>query len=366
LVITHPDGTVSLDEKLRAGMARYQEHWPDEVILAARSQRGQTTTGVGKTTVSEKSLGFTLHGADNWSEAVRGARPDLVLAPLIPRVAELSDFVRRMVLVAEFSPEELTSSEQTASSGWLASARIRAGGRRRSHFFDGLVRATRGVQCNGYPAYERFRSASSMPLLFFDSRLTTEHVALAQALNRRPPSSSVRLCFSGRLIPGKGPNYAIDAAIALARAGLDVTMSVLGGGELEPQLRRIAPSFVRFGGGLRFQDEWTRFVREEVDLMVLPHVQGDPSGTYLESAGCGVPVLGFDNVALSSLVDRHGIGWTATVRDVAGLVERAHNVLADGAEWGRARAAGLRFMSEHPFEVEFTRRVEHLLALAPD
>jgi len=94
--------------------------------------------------------------------------------------------------------------------------------------------------------------------------------------------------------------------------------------------------------------------------MVLPHVQGDPSGTYLEAAGCGVPVVGFDNVALESLVRRHGLGWTVPMRDIVALADRIESVLADAAGWQEARERGLELMAAHHVDAEFDRRVEHL------
>jgi glycosyltransferase involved in cell wall biosynthesis len=174
----------------------------------------------------------------------------------------------------------------------------------------------------------------------------------------------VHLGFSGRLVRAKGPGYAVDVARALSRDGAKVRLTVMGGGELEPELRRMGSGTVRFAGGLRFADEWTRYVREDIDLMVLPHLLGDPSGTYLESAGCGVPVLGFDNIALSSLVGRHGIGWTVPIQDTAALIDMARRIVADGTGWQRARSHGLAFMADHHVDAEFRRRVEHLRALA--
>ncbi|BAV87395.1 hypothetical protein RA11412_1096 [Rothia aeria] len=40
-------------------------------------------------------------------------------------------------------------------------------------------------------------------------------------------------------------------------------------------------------GFIKFDPEWKKYVRDYVDIMLLPHRQGDPSCTYFESLGMG-------------------------------------------------------------------------------
>lgn len=359
-VIRDATGTrYSMDVKTLDGLHAYRRHWPGRIVLAAPLAPPELAPGPGERWFGA-SDGIDVATGNTSADAVRAAGPGLVLASLTPRIGELADVLDRTVLVVEFAPEELTRHD-AARQDHLARLRTRLGGWRRAASMDRLAARVRGVQANGHPAFDHFAPLARSALLFFDTRLTAEHLRLARETPRRPPGRRLRLCFSGRLIAAKGPSFALDVARALGDAA---TLVMLGTGEQAAELRWNAPENVRFGGHLDFDPDWTRFVREEVDVMLLPHIQGDPSGTYLEAAGCGIPVLGFDNVALDSLVRHHGLGWTVPLGDSAALAAAAKRVLAQPDAWAAARSGCLDFMAEHHFEAEYARRVAHLLSLS--
>jgi glycosyltransferase involved in cell wall biosynthesis len=371
LIVAYP-GTVSfvtkntlvLDEKLRVGMSAYRRLWPHgDVCLAAQATEQISREGAGSRTVRLDELDFDLVTGPTWSDAVRRAGRGLLLAPLIGRFAELEHRASDSVLVAEFTPEDLASTERATARGIAPRARVTLGSIRRRRQMDAWVRTARGVQCNGHPAYDRFSPLSASSLLFFDTRLTQEHVRRAEQAARATPHQPPRLCFSGRLIPGKGPQHAIAVANLLRNQGFECRLSVLGVGDLEASLREQAQDHVEFLGVRDFATAWTPFVTNEVDLMLLPHVQGDPSGTYLEAAGCGVPIVGFDNVALASLSRHHQVGQTAPVGDTRALAALARGILESPERWSRERGQGLAFMREHCFEFEHQQRVNHLASL---
>ena len=243
----------------------------------------------------------------------------------------------------------------------MAHARIALGSRRRRSAYEAWVRRALGIQCNGYPAYDRFAELSPSALLFFDTRLTAEHVRSGP--QRRAPADSrppYRLCFSGRLIEAKGPQHAVAAADLLRAQGIECTLDVIGVGPLEQQLRR--PAEPRSGSAKAWtsREGWTSYVRDEVDLMVLPHTQGDPSGTYLESAGCGVPVVGFDNVALDGArPPATASASTVPLGDDEALGRRLRETSSTtpGAERSCA-TTDCDFMEAHTFEREADRRVD--------
>ena len=361
-------GSIAIDEKLRSGVARYREHWPGgDVVLAA--PRGDDVRpgamGLGTQTRSRDDLGFEIVLGDTWREALHAAAGDLHLLPLLPRLEEVDHLVDRSVLTVEFTPEDLATADRRGAVGIASRARVEVGATRRRKRYERWFEQARGIQCNGYPAHDRFARHSPSALLFFDTRLTADHVRAARDHARAEPSPPLRLCFSGRLIEGKGPQHALAAADRLRAAGVDCTLDVIGVGPLEQPLRRSAGSHVRFLEGMDFAQGWTSYVRNEVDLMVLPHTQGDPSGTYLEAAGCGVPVVGFDNVALDSLVRHHGIGVAVRLGDDDALARAVASVVDDPARWRELRDNGLRFMHEHAFENESDRRIDHLTSLSP-
>jgi len=240
--------------------------------------------------------------------------------------------------------------------------RLRAeiGFRRLTPRLERLVSRADGVQCNGQVAWLAYAGHSPAPLRTYDSRVRLADVHSARGRNESwSPDRTLRLGFSGRMIPIKGPEYVVEAYRRLRGAGLDVSLAMFGDGELRTRLEEGAPD-VCFHGSLDFATEWCPTVASSVDLMVLPHVQSDPAGTYLESAGMGVPVIGFDNVALDHLVEVGGFGWTSPPRRADLLARRIEQLMATPDELRRARSAGTKFMEDHCFEKDFGARVQHL------
>ena len=113
-----------------------------------------------------------------------------------------------------------------------------------------------------------------------------------------------------------------------------------------------------------FDGEWVPFIRDNVDLMVLPHRQGDPSGTYLEAAGLGVPTLGFDNEAFRALVAHEDLGWAVPNGNGRLLLEKALQLVENPAELRKKSINGLTFMNKHHCDHEFAARIQHLEAIA--
>ena len=59
---------------------------------------------------------------------------------------------------------------------------------------------------------------------------------------------------------------------------------------------------VRLHGPVPFETRLVPLSRQTADVFVSCHVQSDPSCTYLEAMGCGLPVVGFANRMLAALV----------------------------------------------------------------
>ncbi len=233
---------------------------------------------------------------------------------------------------------------------------------------ENAVRSATGIQCNGTPTYEAYRELSASPLLYFDTRTREQDVLSDDALERRLKrvidGEPLRLAFSGRLDPMKGAQHLVPFARRLRQLGVRFSLAICGGGSVEESiredLRRDPIAEVEMKGVLDFQSELVPFVKQDVDLFVCPHVQGDPSCTYMETMACGVPIVGFNNEAFQGIVDREPVGWLSPLGDVDALAERVAQIdrlrpiLAE-----RARVA-LSMAREHTYEATFARRVEHL------
>jgi glycosyltransferase involved in cell wall biosynthesis len=111
------------------------------------------------------------------------------------------------------------------------------------------------------------------------------------------PSRSDKVVFVGRLSEEKGAHVLLEA---WASTDLDLRLVVVGGGPLEPLLRRQAPSSVEFLGSLP-----TAAVRElllTARALVFPSICFEGQGLVaLEAAAAALPVLASDLGAMAGL-----------------------------------------------------------------
>ncbi len=353
-------------EKTTSGVAAIAEHWPGRVTVVAPPIAADQGGNLGRTWVRTADLPTEFVAADpvDW---VRRHRPDVAQLPFDVRFAAIGALVPSVVMAENPARERLAYAWPTAP--WTHRPRMVAGAAKQAAALRRMIDAAAAVACNGWAAwsaYGRRRRAHLVePLLFFDSRLPRAEIDEARARRdaRRWEGRPLSLAFSGQLHPAKGPQHAVRASALLDRAGVEHRLSLLGAGRLEDELRSVAGPSVRFLGALPFTPDWVRFIRDEVDLMVLPHVQGDPSGTYVEAAGLGVPVAGFANRALRGHA-RQGFGLLARARSAAALARLLEELDGDRE---RIRLAGLRgaaFMATRGYESEFARRVEQMIAVA--
>lgn len=133
-------------------------------------------------------------------------------------------------------------------------------------------------------------------------------------------------------------------------------------GALEGEIRREAPENLHLVGTLPF-DRWTEWVASEIDLMLLPHVQGDPSGTYLEGMGCGAPFLAFAN-EMSESLHREGLGWITPRGDIAVMAAVLRELSDQPQRIDEQRARGLDFIRANPYLETSRRRVAHVAQIA--
>lgn len=232
------------------------------------------------------------------------------------------------------------------------------------------VRRAAGVQCNGVPIHRSLSRFNKNAMLYFDTRMSEELMATRKMINSRRTTGPLRLAFSGRLIPIKGALDLIDVARHLHRLGTDFQFDIFGDGECREEMqRRIEAaelsSFVRLRGTLRFSTELVPALRANADLFVCCHKQGDPSCTYLETMGCGVPVVGYANEALEGIVRASGVGWT-TPMSALRLAQRIHNLASQRTVLIDAATDSLNFARQHSFEKTFHSRIQHLRRTAAE
>lgn len=286
---------------------------------------------------------------------------DVVTGLLAPHMLSLPESRTPAVLTAEVDWRIRWGIQRALGARGINAARIAAGLARQERKLKVAARHAAGLQCNGPAAMRAYGSFVSSSVMYYDHRVRASDVALTRQVAAWDGNRTLRLGFSGRLDPIKGPQFALEAT-RLARArGLDVELTVFGTGPLENDLRELQGPGIHFAGFRNFRDQWLPEVRDNIDVMLLPHVQGDPSCTYFESLGCGSPILGFENSTLSPLVRDQRVGWAVAETDVDALAHQIEAIVEQPQLLVDARSRALEFMATNALEKTLQNRVDHTI-----
>ena len=231
------------------------------------------------------------------------------------------------------------------------------------------VRQAAGLQCNGTPTYDAYRKLNGNTLLYFDSRVSQQMIPPKPALAKRElpfgPQRPMRLAFSGRLNSMKGADHLVKVAVSLRELGLPFRMDIYGDGPLAMSMAQEIKDHrlegeVILGGVLDFASELMPRIRSEIDLFVCCHRQGDPSCTYLETLGCGVPIVGYANEAFVGLLRLCDGGRSVPMDDWKALAVEISRLAGDPEKLLALALAGLAFSRQHAAESEFLARMKHV------
>lgn len=231
------------------------------------------------------------------------------------------------------------------------------------------IRMADGIHCNGTPTYDAYKAINRNPMLFFDGRMTDDMLAddAAQAKRhaRLRSGAPLQLAWSGRLNKMKGADYLPAFAHELKKLGVPFMLEIFGGGVLEQRVRdevvsRGLEDCVAVKGYVDFVNVLTPHMQKDVDIWICPHVQGDPSGAFLETFGNGLPIIGFDTEALTGMLRMVDAGATVKTRDAKALAERVAQANSDREGLVKWSKAARSFAAEHTFEKSFQRRMVHI------
>ncbi len=356
------DGRVQVDPKTAAGMEQYARSWPADVhFLARRGQLDERSQPFEWPRAED--LPFAVSIVDDVEESVRNLAPAVVLAPLELENAPLLSLGTQCVMVCDYPLRvRWDNARMDPRLTSVDKLRTAAGLTRRAVAVRRMIARADGLQCNGPDTYATYARHSRSPLLYLDTRVTSAEVASAREAGMTT-ETTLRLAFSGRWIEQKGVLDAVEVPERLHADGVPVHLTVLGGGPLDRRLRALTHPAVSVVGRLDFASEWVPLVRDQVDVMLLPHPQGDSASTFLESMSCGAPVAGYANRYWRSLHRESRGGWTTPVSDTMSLAALIASLGGDRKQLAKVRQAGLDFAAAHSFDLEFRRRIEHLLAM---
>ncbi len=368
---------ILLSKKFVTGMRMYARTWPGELHAVLRRERVDPEN-LDVRRWDRDELGFELEvrafGDESFRAWFRALAPDVVLGGANDRLMDIVEQCEavgaRFVCCTEYNFK--TNLQIIASSKASGLQKLRSGVWMTRHMWRRreMVRRSAGLQTNGTPTFDEYRGDNRNTLLYFDSRIQPAMIAtpaecearLARLAGREGP---VRLLFSGRLNAMKGADHLIDVALELRRRSVDFVLDIAGAGTLRADMQARVRSLglrehVVFKGILDFEDELVPYVRREIDLFVCCHRQGDPSCTYLETAACGVPILGYDNDAFVGILARYKIGAASPMDDPVALAETVEAALADPVALADYVNEGVRFAEENTYDRVFAQRITHL------
>ncbi len=226
-----------------------------------------------------------------------------------------------------------------------------------------------GLQCNGTPTYEEYKSLNRNPLFFFDTRISADMLATEADIEMRTKNSSqdtpLRLVFSGRLIKMKGADHLIEVAKELKKMKVKFEMFISGAGDLEETMyKQIASNqlndCVKMLGVPDFKTEFFPFVKKQIDLFVCCHRQGDPSCTYIETMSCGVPIVGYANEAFEGIAGMSEAGWVVPMNQPKLMAKKIAELSQNREAIKSMSFKSLNFAQQNTFEKTFKARIEHM------
>lgn len=360
-VMRLPDGRLRLDVKYVEGMRAHQALWDGPISAVLWDGAASIPFGAD---YAPESLGFDLTVLSAGATLPQvGA--DLIAAPAdMAEVLDLADGAVPVVYVVEYTLGTrlrivaLDQGRGVTRKLWSALWNIRMERRRRRAF-----RKAAGVQCNGYPAFDAYAGLNPQTLLYLDGRMRAHMMATPDEMAAKTGyQGPLRLVHSGRLEPMKGGQDLVPIAQALQAAGVEFTLDIFGTGALRDEIRAGAEQMqgrVRLHDPVDFETGLVPWMRSKADVFLSCHRQADPSCTYLESLGCGVPVVGYANAMWDQMARQSRGGWAVPMGDRAALIRKITDLAQDRSLVRSAAAAGLMFAQAHDFETEFSKRMAH-------
>ena len=170
----------------------------------------------------------------------------------------------------------------------------------------------------------------------------------------RQESAQPSLLFVGRLVEKKGCTYLLQAMQRLGPRFPELRLTIIGNGDLEPELRREAEERqlnVDFAGTASAAEVREFLARSWV--FVAPSVtarNGDAEGlgmVFLEAQALQTPVVSFRSGGLVEAVEEGVTALLSDERDVAGLADNIAELLENATLRHNMGLAGRKRVEEH-------------------
>lgn len=372
----HPGGRVRLTQKLIDGLQAFVDRWPGAVKAILEPDVRDYSGNLDDRIVHAQDLPFQVEILSYQSPELLGhvAESAIVLGGADHRLNHLPKLCRSIrvpyVFVSEYTLRTRWQIIDSEAPGTVRGLRRKLWALNQELRNRHAVKLSAAVQCNGTPTYEAYRELNPDALLYFDSRIDIDMLPIAPAISSRTKQLSdggtIHLCFSGRLTAMKGAQYLPALANELRKRCVPFHLSICGDGPMRAEIQSKIDeldlsTLVTLLGSLDFRSELVPFVREQVDLFVCPHIQGDPSCTYIETMACGVPIVGYANEAFLGISKHAETGWCVPVGNIHALAEKIDALRRSPDELLAAAQASLSFARKRTFSIEFDKRIDQLL-----
>jgi glycosyltransferase involved in cell wall biosynthesis len=146
-----------------------------------------------------------------------------------------------------------------------------------------------------------------------------------------------RLLFFGRILPYKGVTMLLDAFARLRTAGIDISLNVVGRGEID------APHELRTQPGLTIKTGWVApdaigGILAEADAVALPYLEASQSGVIAAAYGAGLPVIATPVGGLAEQVADGVTGVLAGSTSAADFAEAIRRLIETPGLYGACRS----------------------------
>ena len=127
-------------------------------------------------------------------------------------------------------------------------------------------------------------------------------------LINKKKSKVIKLLFLGRIVSRKGLIYLIKTINQISKKRQDFHLTIVGDGLLKKNLESYVKNhnlqkFVTFTGEI-IGDKRIRYY-QEADIFCAPYLDEAFGITVLEAAACGLPIVGFNNMAFKEILKKY-------------------------------------------------------------
>ncbi|WP_067781960.1 glycosyltransferase [Actinomyces vulturis] len=283
-----------------------------------------------------------------------------LLSPTVRFIWDAVDYSRSIPLLENNMRNRMLFSG-LMNVDFVTRIRILVGAVREELFIRKIVRRSAGIECNGFPAANSYSSIAKKNIMYLDSRVDPSQTCGGPSFRERE-SSAIRVAFSGRLIAQKGFDVALQAFIDARNLGFNGIFEIFGDGELRELIPKDDPNII-WHREIPFNPDWIDAVSSRIDVMLIPHTQGDPSGTYMESFICGVPIISFDNDSARNIIKASGGGWVISMGNLGDIVSLLLRLASNPEEIVEKARLAYLFGQKHSFTNEYKKRAEFVSSI---